>query len=643
VTAGEIERPGRARRLRPGPAALAFAACATALAACGGGGSAAAVVAPSCMPTALDHSARLPGTRVDVSPEPGSVTANPHTQVSFLGAPAGAIGDVSVVGARSGRHAGALRAYSQGDGASFVPAKPFDPGERVVVRALIGTGDQRRRVAFAFRVDTPYSTAGVGNFPYPTAPPDEYQTFATMPGLQAPILTVTTPDRDPAAGDILTTNGPGPGRGGPLIYTSQGQLVWFDQLRRGLSAEDLTVQRYAGHRDLTFWEGNLIKLGFGLGEDVVMSSRYRVVATVRGGNGLAADLHDFRIAPHDVAYISAYNPIRCNLATAGGSRDGVLIDTAVEAIDIRTGLVRWEWNALDHVSVRQSRYLPPAGRPWDWFHLNSIDYEPDGDIFISARNTWAGYQIAAGRGRILWTLGGAGSSFRMGPGTQTAWQHDGRILPDGNVTFFDDGSNPPVHSQSRAVRIALDFKHHRARLVSAFTHEAPPLLATSQGNVQTLANGDAVVGFGGVPEISEYSPSGAVLFDAHLPYDMLFYRVYRFRWSGQPSTRPAVSASLNDVAETIVHMSWNGATDVRSWRVLAGPDRDAVKPRATVPAVGFETSTMLTDSFETSSPRKAFGYVAVQALDAAGQVLATSRTVAVTSYAAAYPVPHRRG
>ena len=79
----------------------------------------------------------------------------------------------------------------------------------------------------------------------------------------------------------------------------------------------------------------------------------------------------------------------------------------------------------------------------------------------------------------------------MGPGTKTAWQHDGRVLPDGEVTFFDDGSNPPIHSQSRGVRIALDFKTHQARLVSAYTHPDPPLLAPSQGNMQTLADGNA--------------------------------------------------------------------------------------------------------------------------------------------------------
>ncbi len=151
----------------------------------------------------------------------------------------------------------------------------------------------------------------------------------------------------------------------------------------------------------------------------------------------------------------------------------------------------------------------------------------------------------------------------MGPGTETAWQHDGRVLPDGEVTFFDDGSNPPIHSQSRGVRITLDFKAHEARLASAYAHANPPLLAASQGNMQTLADGNAVVGYGGVPAISEYATGGTLLFDADLPFDMSFYRAYRFPWSGRPSTPPAVLASLNVTGEeTIVHASWNGATEV---------------------------------------------------------------------------------
>ena len=586
----------------------------------------AASVAPACLPTTLKISARLPRTSVDVSPAPGSVTANPGTQISFLGAPAALIHIVSVTGAQSGTHAGRLEPYSQGDGASFVPNEPFEAGEKVTVSATIGSAGTSE---YSFRVDTPYSTAAVAEFPNPQAPPADYQSFDTLPGVQAPLLTVTVPDRDPAAGDVFTTNGPGAGRYGALIYTPQGRLVWFDQTSSGIAADDLSVQTYDGQQDLTFWQGRVLSLGFGQGEDLVMNSNYRTVATVRGGNGLAADLHDFQIAPDGVAYITAYNPIHCDLTSAGGSADDVILDTAVQEIDISTGLVRWEWHSLDHVGVMESETSPPRASAWDWFHINSIDPEPDGNILISARNTWAAYQIESGTGRILWRLGGLDSSFAMGPGTRTAWQHDARMLPNGEVTMFDDGSDPTEpfeNHHSRAIRIALDLATHRARLVSALIHPNPPLLAASQGNVQTLADGNTVVGYGGVPEISEYSATGGLLFDAHLPYDLIFYRGFRHPWSGRPLTPPTVVANFNNTKlETIVHMSWNGATGVASWRVLAGASAATLRPQTTVASTGFESQTILPETFTD---------IAVQALDGAGTVLGTSKAVTVESYAA---------
>lgn len=608
----------------------------------GSGGTASAKVSPACLPATVEHSARLAGTSVDVSPAPETDSANPHTQVSFLGPSAADIHHVSVTGMRSGAHSGRLRDYSQGDGASFVPDAPFDPGERVTVRALIGpgalhanaTGD--REVAFQFRTDTPYPTANTTDFAnLPSAPADS-QSFYTLPSMRAPIMTVTAPDRDPTAGEILTTNGPGPGQYGPLIYTPQGRLVWFDQLPNGVAAEDLSVQAYAGQPALTWWRGHVLSLGFGQGEDVVMNSHYQTVARVSGGNGLGADLHDFRLAAHDVAYITAFNPIRCDLAQVKGARDGAIIDTAIQEIDMRTGLVRWEWHSLDHVAAADSEVEASTdSSPWDWFHLNSIDVQPGGNLLISARSTWAAYQLQGGTGTVLWRLGGDNSSFKMSPGTETAWQHDGRILPNGEITLFDDGSNPPIHSQSRAVRIALDLKTHRARLTADYTHHDPPLLAASQGNMQTLPDGNAVVGYGGLPAISEYAPDGSLLLDAHMPYDMTFYRAFRFPWSGRPASPPAVLADLNDTGEeTIVHMSWNGATEVASWRVFAGERPAALSVQATIAASSFESSTIL--------PKKQ-AYAAVQALDAAGHTIGASHAVAVTSYDASLPNSGRPG
>jgi hypothetical protein len=598
--------------------------------------------AAACLPATLAHSAQVPASSIYVSPAPGTDTANPSTQISFLGLPAHAIQRVSVSGQSTGHHAGRLLAYSQGDGASFRPDAPFVPGERVSVRATIDVGRYnpppqsapplpRREVSFSFRVDTPYSLAGAGEFPNPQAAPSEYQSFATLPGVQAPTLNVTLPDRDPSAGDIFTSNGPSAGRYGPLIYTPQGRLVWFDQLSDGRSAENLSVQSYEGRRDLTFWQGKVLSLGFGQGEDLVMNNRYKTLAKVSGGNGLQADLHDFQLAAHGVAYTTAFNPIRCDVSSVeDGTDNGVLLDNAVQEIDVKTGLVRWEWHSLDHIAVTESETAAPkTSAPWDWFHLNSIDVESNGDLLISARSTWATYRLQAGSGNVLWRLGGNKSSFAMGPGTKTAWQHDARMLPDRDVTMFDDGSNPPVHSKSRGVRLRLDPVHRRATLIFAYVHPNSPLLAASQGNMQTLPSGNVVIGYGGVPQISEYAPGGRLLFDAHLPFDMSSYRAFRFPWSAQPASPPAVLANLNNTGEeTIVRASWNGATDVSDWRALAGTQPRKLTASAKFPASDFESSTILT---------KRYGYVAVQALDSRGRVLATSQPARVGSYAASFP------
>ncbi len=207
---------------------------------------------------------------------------------------------------------------------------------------------------------------------------------------------------------------------------------------------------------------------------------------------------------------------------------------------MKTGLVRWEWHSLDHIGAEESEVEAPSGpTPWDYFHLNSIAPESNGDLLISARSTWAGYLLQAGTGKLIWTLGGNHSLFRMGPGSQTAWQHDGRVLPNGEITFFDDGSNPPIHSQSRGVRIRLDESAHTATLTSSLTHPDPPLLAASQGNMQTLSDGNTLIGYGGVPgDQRVFDAAGRLPSMPTSRSTRSFYRAFRYPWSGDCRRHP---------------------------------------------------------------------------------------------------------
>ena len=101
------------------------------------------------------------------------------------------------------------------------------------------------------------------------------------------------------------------------------------------------------------------------------------------------------------------------------------------------------------------------GNPFDYFHLNSIEPDHDGNLLISSRNTWAVYKVNHGTGAIIWTLGGKDSSFKLGRGASFAFQHDVRVRAYGDqfLTMFDDGAGPPyVHSQSRALKLELNLQ-----------------------------------------------------------------------------------------------------------------------------------------------------------------------------------------
>jgi arylsulfotransferase ASST len=555
---------------------------------------------------------------ITVSPLPGTPDASAETQVSFLGIPASDITSVSVVGSRSGKHTGRLAAYSSRPGASFLPAHPFVGGEQVKVSAVISSTYWSRRVTTHFTVARhPVYHFGPTASPARTKP-GTAQSFVSEPHIRPTKVQLTTHSTQQAPGDIFFAFDSGYAQWGPTIVDQSGNLVWFKPAPKGQVAMDFLVEQYEGKPALVWWQGYIAKLGVGFGVDEVFDSSYRHVAQIRAGNGYWADLHDAQITPQGSALITAYTLVDANLSGAHGPSNGVLLDGLLQEVDIKTGLVMFEWHAWGHVPLKESFSTPSSARPWDFFHINSIATIPSGNLLISARNTWAAYDVSAKTGRVLWRLGGRHSSFKMGSGTGTAWQHDARWQPDGTITLFDDGAVPKEHSQSRVIRERIDWKHRSVRLVSRYVHR-PALLSGSQGNYQTLPDGDSFVGWGAEPYLTEFAPNGKIVWDARLPRPGASYRAYKFPWSATPAYPPSIAVRPSKAGGETVYASWNGATTVASWRVLTGTSVSSLAPVATAAKKGFETAMPLSASA---------AQFAVQALDAAGNVLAVSPTVA---------------
>jgi hypothetical protein len=558
-----------------------------------------------------------------VSPAPGTLTAMPQSQISFLGASASSLSSISVTGSASGRHRGRLLSYSSATGASFRPSRPFKPGEHVTVHARWRSpGGRLETVSTSFRIATPVAVSQAELAPTPGSPSD-VQSFHSLPDLHPPVVTVHQPAGAASApGLIFAAPLLGAAQSGPMIFDQSGRLVWFHPLPAGQQAADLRTQSFRGKDDLTWWQGRMLQLGYGVGEDVVANANYKTVTVVRAGNGLQADGHDFDVTSGGVAWILAYSPVRASLAAAGGPADGIAVEGVIQEIDVHTGLVMWEWHSLGHVGVQESYSGTPAdtSTPYDYFHIDSLQVDAHGNILISARNTSGLYYLDGRSGAVIWRLGGKRSSFTLGPGVAFANQHDATLLKGGDISLLDDGVAPPMTTLPRGEIVKLDRGERTARLAGSLVRPILPATTTGSGSgtgdVQSLPGKGWMVGWGERPSFTEFDPHGRVLYDAQLAAGEISYGVFRLPWSAQPSEPPILSEITTGAAST-VYASWNGATTATSWRLLTGSDPGHMAAVSTTPWGGFETAI----------PAPSAPLYAVQALSASGRVLGTSKAI----------------
>ena len=383
------------------------------------------------------------------------------------------------------------------------------------------------------------------------------RTFGTAPdavtGTKPPPLTVLTRDTSGGAGDIFIAPAGGGYPAGPEILSTTGKVVWFHRLPAGDVATDFRTQTYLGRPVLTWFQsgGQGAHGGPGgaagpagpsgpSGTDYIYNDHYRQIATVRAGHGDATNFHEFLITPWNTALILASTVTTANLTAIGGPANQQVIDGLVQEIDIKTGRVLFQWDSAGHVPYADSYAPLPSSpsTPWDWFHINAVHLDTDGNLLVDSRNTWTMFKVNRHTGQIMWQLGGKHSSFtlRAGPGQVLdrdgkifAWQHDPEAIGGGEYTFFDDESGGSLLGSSRVVTVRLDLATRVATLVKS-VDQPEGQVAQVMGNGQTTPGGGLFVGWGSLPYISEFSPTGKLLFNAKLPAGVSTYRAYLLPW-----------------------------------------------------------------------------------------------------------------
>lgn len=235
--------------------------------------------------------------------------------------------------------------------------------------------------------------------------------------------------------------------------------------------------------------------------------------------GIVVDDTDF----HDVEYLPDGRVLMI-----GYHRDfragGPWLDAVIEIVGA-DGQVDFVWTSLGHVADPRGESYVRGAKDQDYAHLNSVEMQPNGDLLASFRNLGQLMRIATtahdgfAPGDVIWKMGGAAGDFAF-PGDPYGGfcaQHDARILPNGHLLLFDNGSrydgasalggqtadmcpdpaNPGgariARPQTRVAEYALDETNHTATLVWSFV--PPGRYAAFAGNAQRLASGDTLVGW----------------------------------------------------------------------------------------------------------------------------------------------------
>jgi Arylsulfotransferase (ASST) len=329
----------------------------------------------------------------------------------------------------------------------------------------------------------------------------------------------------------------------------------------------------------------------------------------------------------------------------GGPKKGWLWDGTFQEVDVETGKLLFQWRASEHLPFNEA-YRSREGHgtrssdPWDFFHINSIDKDEKGNFLISSRYYFSLTYIDGRSGDIIWKLGGKDNMFKDlsdGAATNMSWQHHARWREGGkSITLFDNsgrGAGAPIHP-SRGLWIDVDQQNMTAKVRGQYWNPTP-ISSQSQGSVQLLDNGNVFVGYGFNAAWTEYKPDGEPVCEVHMGPEKHFdqghiisYRAFKYPWVGKPTTKP--DWVVPDKKGSTGYVSWNGATEVKTW-ILQGSNADEPEKQtesvaflAAIPKTGFETTISIPE-------RNTYTQLRVVGLDKSGNRLGASKFAEVES------------
>lgn len=545
-----------------------------------------------------------------IAPRPGAQLVSAGTTIALrpgmaINAATLSSSRFTVEGTLSGLHTGEVRLADDDRTIIFVPTAPFVSEEKVTVQVNEGirgrTGTAVAPMVFSFTIAPAANDAAAQEgavtaaraihdeaegLPIQAGPtlPVADATSATWPYFTLPAdlpgITVTVATEAAAEGYLFLSNftlgGSGPVQPHLLIVNNEGIPIFYQQ---GVG----TDFKQQPNGLLTYYSGTDQAFH-------ALDHSYQIVDTYRAGNGYTIDFHEFLLLPNGHALFMIYDEQKVNMddIVPGGIHAARVTGLVIQELDTEDNVV-FEWRSWDHIPIIDT-IVPITTTPIDYVHGNAIDVDYDGNLLVSSRHLNEITKISRETGDIIWRFGGKQNEFTFNDDLKApfALQHDIRRLPNGSVTLFDNRTGAP----SRGVEYWLNEIDKTASLIWSY-ESAPDAHAFIVGNVQRLANGNTLIGWGSTwPTVTEVNAANEKVFELTLARPQMSYRVHRYPWYGWP-TWPAtlvISEGLN----TQLHYSWNGATDIYYYQIFGGTAPGKLEIIDLELATGFEETLDIT-------------------------------------------------
>ncbi len=437
---------------------------------------------------------------------------------------------VTVTGSKSGIHKGKVILAGYGRTVIFTPANIFYGGEKVLVTISslqCLSGKTSLQYSFTFQISkSKFLPNSLNEMEYHSSeetPLSSHELPVSLPS-NFPALQVTN-NGDPSAGNFYLTNFTYINKEyGPyaMILDNSGDVLFQHSTYPG-GAYDFRPQPNGLY---TYYDISVSKF-------YAVDSNFIKVDSFEAANGYTTDYHELSMLPFGGYALLAYYTEKTDMRNviSDGDSAAEVIYFVLQEFDIDKNLI-FEWRTQDHFDIADATNQDLTSHTIDCVHCNSIEFDiRDTTFLLSSRSLDEITKINSEDGSIIWRMGGKHNQFTLTNDTiPFSHQHHVRLLPDGNMTLFDNGNfrNAQVFF-SRALEYGVDQSAKTITKVWEFRHN-PDVFSSAMGSVQRLADGNTLIGWGLCDSVAatEVKPDGSTIWEMRLPIGDYNYRIYKF-------------------------------------------------------------------------------------------------------------------